>query len=283
MMYRKLELMTAFLLASPGAFAALANDPIGIYLESLATQVVAEGAQVSMFEESPGRIFAAQLSACEVHQDAVRDEKLSYSRRYDEATKARKCFESATVNLPFLFSARKDLQQIVAVTELTMKSLKEDESTAKNSAEFRGMKFGVGFGISVSGDDAIDQAVIVNGNILVESNKKTQPRLVLEFHNLSKCGGSSMDAKFGCGPFAAVSATSDDIVKGVGFGWMWGWRRSQQSGDDFSVGLGVMVDSGVKGLAKGFDEGNPPPTGETTVRFEEESDVSVMLMFTRSF
>lgn len=163
------------------------------------------------------------------------------------------------------------------------------ESVDTRAAEdFHGVKFGVGFGAAFGiGDDRVEAASIVNGLVQVSEDRTNEARVFLEFHSycpMKWCPCGQRKEGVACGPFATVAATSDNIVEGVGAGWMFGWRDSKPGANDgFSVAIGVMLDNDVQVLAPGFEEGQPPPNGETTVRFLTESKASAIVFFGRSF
>jgi hypothetical protein len=81
----------------------------------------------------------------------------------------------------------------------------------------------------------------------------------------------------------AVAATEDEVLSGVGIGLMYGRKSKAADTDGFSIGLGVILDGKVKDLADGFEENQPPPPGETQVRFEEKARWSALLFVTRTF
>jgi hypothetical protein len=65
---------------------------------------------------------------------------------------------------------------------------------------------------------------------------------------------------------------------------MYGWKTG--TGDDaqgWSIGVGVIADSGGKELGTGYVEGQPPPDGATTVFLKEETVASALIFFTRTF
>ena len=143
-----------------------------------------------------------------------------------------------------------------------------------------GLKWGLGFGWSVSKDDAVNDADIVNGVVREKSNLKQQPRIILEFHKYIGCNSTGTR---GCGPFVAVAASNDNILSGVGGGVMYGFKEKAGDSSGFSIGLGAMLDAKVKDLADGFVEGSAPPDGETSIRYVEESRWSLLLFATRTF
>jgi hypothetical protein len=153
--------------------------------------------------------------------------------------------------------------------------------------DFLGAKWGVGVGYSHGFRNIVDEAEIVDGVVRVRKDLTGQPRVILEFHNYIWCHGNrAMDKQVetGCGPFAAVASRDDKAVSGVAAGAMYGWKTG--TGADakgWSVGLGVIVDSSGKKLGEGYIEGEPPPTGATSVFLVDKSAVSGILFFTRTF
>ena len=169
-----------------------------------------------------------------------------------------------------------------ATAPLTDK-VKRDKQKADSEVDFLGLSWGLGFGFSFSSDDAIDDADIVDGVVRVKSNKKQQPRAILEFHKFLWCNEKMTIGTRGCGPFVAVAATQDDVLSGVGVGFMYGLKAKPSDSDGFSIGIGAILDGDVKDLADGFKKNQAPPGGETSVRYETESRWSALVFVTRTF
>ncbi len=257
------------------------SNPVVDFVDSLndvSAAVRADGAQQALSE-----LQLQRLQHCNSSYMKSVDSSEDYEARAAYSREARHCFKLASSDMALDISDRSVRNSFTGLANATLEQLDENELARKNDAEFRGMKLGLGFAVSISTDEAIEEAVISNGVIVAQKNKKLQPRLVLEFHQLRWCGGQGLNPTKGCGFFAAVSATDEEIVKGIGAGWMWGWRAPNEKANDFSIGLGVMVDSDVKDLADGFNEGQALPGDETEIRYETESRVSGIIMFTRSF
>jgi hypothetical protein len=106
---------------------------------------------------------------------------------------------------------------------------------------------------------------------------------VLEFHRYFWCNDDRKQLDRGCGPFVAVAASDEDVLAGIGIGFMYGRKSSPDDTEGFSVGIGVILDGNVKDLADGFKENAPPPGTETAVRFEEKSRWSALIIVTRTF
>jgi hypothetical protein len=156
----------------------------------------------------------------------------------------------------------------------------------KGEADFMGVAFGVGFGVSYAEDDVISEAEIgADGKVRAVKTDTQQPRVILESHYYGWCRTSACNqGKRGFGPFFGIVAKDEKLISGFALGAMYGWKDSATGKSaGFSAGLGAVLDSGVKSLAKGFEEGRPPPASETEVKYEEKSRWSALLFFTRTF
>lgn len=158
----------------------------------------------------------------------------------------------------------------------------------ENQKNFLGWSWGVGFGFGWADDDRVDQAQIVNNVVRVTKESSEQARLFLEYHWFPESWQKTLGKKENDsivraqGPFVAVSSRDDKVLSGVGIGWMIGFREKSKS-EGFGIAIGAILDNDVTDLADGFEDGQPPPNGETTIRTESKSRVSYVLFFTRSF
>lgn len=155
----------------------------------------------------------------------------------------------------------------------------------QGKANFLGLSFGVGVGISYSEDDVISEAQLGPGNVIIATKDDTTlPRVILESHYYDWCNSEACRAGTrGIGPYFGIVAKSDKLISAFSAGVMFGWKdttRGDQQG--FSIGIGALLDDDVKSLADGLEEGKPLPSGET-LRFEEKSRWSAILFFTRTF
>ena len=157
-------------------------------------------------------------------------------------------------------------------------------AAAQANVDYTSLTWGLGFGASQSFDDAIEKASIVNGIVRVEDDQTLRTRVLLEFHQYFWTGKTNKNLRWGTGPFLAIAAGTGDTVMGVGLGWMWGLKSADpQQSEGFSIGIGVLLDDDVKTLGAGFEENQPPPAGETAVRFEEKARPAAVLIVTRTF
>jgi len=216
------------------------------------------------------------------------DERLAWARSVKACLKASisTLQTTAAANPAALGPAVARQNEAAAV----LADVEERIDTIEGEKDFMGLKWGIGIGYSHGFDDIIDEAEIVDGVVRVKKDLTEQPRVIFEFHNYRWCHrkgrstGDDLPVKTGCGPFAAVATRDDKILSGVAAGWMYGWKTG--TGTDatgFSVGVGVIVDSGGKVLGEGFKDGEAPPPGATEVLLKEKAVASGVIFFTRTF
>lgn len=220
--------------------------------------------------------FALYGQNCSDFSIAIEDESLTIDERLEAAVQYENCIFIENAGTPQEMFFLKSTPPAIHAKN------KVDQLEGKKS--FLGQNFGIGFGISFYDDEIVDDADIINGVVVAKSKKKEEARVLLEFHALIACNNNRKSADFGCGPFAAIAAKDNDILGGVGLGWLWSWRnKSTNNGTGFSVGIGAIVDNDVKDLADGFKVGLEPPQGETSIRYTDETKVSYLLFISNSF
>jgi hypothetical protein len=149
-----------------------------------------------------------------------------------------------------------------------------------------GIKFGVGLAYSFNPTKQVTSADIINGVVRVKEENRARARVVLETHAFPFLLGKSN--RVGLGPFAAVQPGGDDLIQAIGGGIMIGFRkqpkaREDAGGESFNIGLGVWSDMKAQVLGDGFKANQPPPPGETLVRFKTRDRGSVLVMASFSF
>jgi hypothetical protein len=157
-------------------------------------------------------------------------------------------------------------------------------------------KFGGSVGLSVDrmGGDPVSDAEVVNGVVRAKTTASSRPRVLLEVHRpfitfsnhnrLVKNRGSRSittvnTAGWGIGPFVAVQSGGNSAIDGLAAGVMFSILRDSDTGADFNIGAGAMLDGKVKYLGDGIVDGKPLPAGETAVRFKEKAGWSFVLLF----
>jgi hypothetical protein len=221
---------------------------------------------------------------CESERTKATDREVKATARYQAATKYRQCIDAFAAVVVASSDSYEQMFARKAVTETLQEQAADVEARAKAEANFMNLGWGVGFGFSYGFDDAIEEAAVVDGVIRVTKDQRTQPRVVFEFHQYFGCGSGTQNGNRGCGPFLAVAADQDDLLSGVGLGFIYGWRsKNPTSQQGFSVGIGVILDADVTSLADGFEEGQPLPPGTTEILYEQKSRWSGLLYVTRTF
>ena len=226
----------------------------------------------------------ARINAnCGLEEYEKKSNSLTIDQRNIEIGRIVNCLREGQATMTTFADDLNTKSVVTAFSAPMIEKAEAKQKEAKSEADFMGLSWGIGFGFSYSLDEAIDDAEIVNGIVRVKSNKKEQPRLVFEFHKYFWCNNGRVDGTRGCGPFVAVSATQDEVLSGVGMGFMYGFKSKATDPDGFSIGFGGILDANVTDLADGFEANKPPPAGETTIRYETKSRWSYLLFATRTF
>ena len=221
-------------------------------------------------------INIAYCVGCDYLNEAAQDDRKTINERLEAARKYKSCLIREGVRSPQETSVVKSMSAV--------EQANSQIDGLEGKQKFLGQNFGIGFGVSFYNGKIVDDADVVNGVVVAKSEKREEARVLLEFHSLISCNDHGRKADFGCGPFAAIAAKDNDVLGGVGLGWLFSWRdKSANDGSGFSVGIGAIVDNKVKDLASGFKVGSAPPNGETAVRYTEKTNVSYLLFISNSF
>lgn len=167
----------------------------------------------------------------------------------------------------------------------------ERKNDKQGERNFAGINFGVGISLTFdTGDNArVKSADIVDGIVRVENEDNRIARVMLESHYFFIPQGrflkldSMPPTQWGVGPFVALQPGTEEIIEAVAIGIMVGFRRPDESGASWNVGIGYITDPNVQILGDGFVENQPPPGNETEVRFKETSQDGVVILFSFSF
>ena len=161
-----------------------------------------------------------------------------------------------------------------------------NEDKDRQQCDFHGLSWGAGISVTfdLGGLERINDAEVVAGVVRVNDEDDVRARIMLESHYFFTPGAKfGLEAgDWGHGPFVAIQPGTDDIVEAAALGWMVGFR---QGGSDrsFNIGLGIAVDPNVRTLGDGIERNQPLPVGETAVRYREEAQYGVVLLFSQSF
>ena len=177
----------------------------------------------------------------------------------------------------------------------------EDEADQKREAEryanreFLGIRFGIGFGMTMDPGppDRVDDAALVNGIVRVGKQANHRPRVLFETHYFWRLVSEATTVGFrgedvsvqaadiGIGPFAAIQGSDEELLESFAIGGMVGFKRDERS--SFNIGFGVALDPTVKVLGDGIRPNEPLPAGEETLRFKEEPRWSYLVLVSFSF
>jgi len=173
--------------------------------------------------------------------------------------------------------------QIREVMDVVTEAYRMAKARAESEDKFLGLSWGLGLGVSLGDDENVDEATIVNGVVRVTSDIKEQPRVLFEYHKLFWCNGGRTNGTRGCGPFIAASSNDRKVLSGVAMGAVYGVKTKETDAEGFVLGAGLVLDAKVKDLGDGFSANDPPPSGETAVRFRTRSRWSILIFATRTF
>ena len=169
------------------------------------------------------------------------------------------------------------------------------EAQEEANRNFLGLRFGVALGMTatISGDDRVEEAELVENIVRVKSTTNHRPRVLLETHyfwqwkaddatvNVAGRPVTIRQADIGVGPFVAIQTSGEDILEAFGMGVMWGFRREGSS--SFNIGAGFLLDPKVKMLGSDVVPNEPLPQGESEVRLEEKPRWGFLTLVSFSF
>ncbi len=170
----------------------------------------------------------------------------------------------------------------------------EADGEAKGQKEFAGLNFGAGISLTIDSgsNDRINGAQIVSNEqtgesvVRITDEENSVARVMLESHYFFQPATRIWNVKpgnWGVGPFVALQPGTDEIIEAVALGVMIGFKRPDETGTSWNIGIGVVVDPNVQILGDGFVENQAPPVGETQVRFKEKSQVGLLLIASFGF
>lgn len=173
-------------------------------------------------------------------------------------------------------------------------TLKKALNELDGRREFAGIGFGIAPSVVFGGSREVESAEIVTttppgggtptSTVRVKTSHQAVPSLLLETHYFFVPKYDDGKTQVGHGPFLSLEVGEDDVIGGLGFGYMVGWRSERgASSRSFNVGIGPFLDRDVQQLAHGFADGQTPPNGETQVAFRSEDEWRWVLMFSFSW
>ncbi len=185
------------------------------------------------------------------------------------------------------------------------RALLDDSGTPATATQLPLSFFGAGIGaISSTGDDRVESAEVVNNQIVVTEDDDLSLGPIMEAHALvftlnhlwalhddkgrvyvtreKPCQAAALFPTVAHGPFVALQLDSDQLVSALGVGWMVGFRM-KQSDSSLNVGLAYTLQSDVKTLADGFNEGQALPAGQTAIQYHTGRGSALALVVSFGF
>lgn len=142
--------------------------------------------------------------------------------------------------------------------------------------------FGVGlsFTVDTGSNDRVKSAELVNGIVRVTDEENGIPRFILEYHTFN---WELKKAGIGIGPFVALQTGDQEIINAVALGVMFGLKKGKTDKLSFNLGVGISADPNVQILGEGLNPNEALPDGETEIRFKEETQYGVMIVFSTAW
>lgn len=191
------------------------------------------------------------------------------------------------------FLAKTDAE-VAVMSEEDKRKKKQADDEAEGKKKFAGINFGVGISLTIDTgkNDRINKAEIVQSSPMVEPIVRvtdvdnTIARVMLESHYFFQPNARIWNVQpgnWGVGPFIALQPGTQEIIEAAAIGVMIGFKRPDESGNSWNIGIGVVVDPNVQILGDGFVENQAPPNGEMQVRFKEKSQVGIVILASFGF
>lgn len=187
------------------------------------------------------------------------------------------------------------------VSKDDVKKALDDALSEKAKTEFLGVNWGMSIGLTIGNDkdQRVEEAIIDSvGLVRVTKGVRSFPRIMLETHYFAEVSCWGICRSFGVGPFVAVQPGSAQAIAALGGGILFGLQRGDKK-SSFNLGIGWIVDNGIKTLAGGFTnneypeecrrnkadkESYKPGCGEITkIRYQEQTQDNWMILASFSF
>jgi hypothetical protein len=209
------------------------------------------------------------------------------------------------------FAEAKAAVDAAAATAATDVKVKTAEATFQEKLTGFGFAGGIA-AVFMNGEKEVANAQVNNGILNVDYKSDDRLGGILETHylfgDLTVFGGSGRKAA----KLAAIKSAieggqnlsvsdfapgimvgaelGENAIRSLGLGVIFSWRRIQVDSAGkltpklaFNIGIMALIEQNVKMLASGFEDGKPLPTGQTAVRFKEDSRTGFAVTFSAGF
>lgn len=164
-------------------------------------------------------------------------------------------------------------------------ALGESQKENDSVQNFSGLRFGLGVGISFLGEQ-IDKVEIIDSRIAITESRSNQARVILESHKFLWDGNMNKEkGQWGIGPFIAASLADNQgqgLLDAFGLGVMVGFRNGT-SNTSWNIGAGWFVDTQIKELRPGLEDGMETTITDSALLTREIDKEGLMILISGSW
>jgi hypothetical protein len=165
--------------------------------------------------------------------------------------------------------------------ETEKEKLLKERDELKSHLDMFGFNFGFGLmGSYYFGDKRVDTASVVNNKVQIEKGDNKTLGVVFETHNTL---WTLQKNKVYLGPFLGIQTTTVELLDSAILGIMIAFKYKNDEKGSFNIGLGFVYDPSVKVLADDFKVGEPIPTGESSIRTKEITQMGIGIIVSYGF
>lgn len=187
-------------------------------------------------------------------------------------------------------------EEPVSITGMKGGNTAQEEKVLDQSTSFAGLNFGVALALTYPFNRkqgrVKDAEVDANGYVRVTKETSREPKILLEAHYLFVSPNHA--GKWYCpsysicghGPFVAIEPGSQggNAISAYGLGWMLAFKKFKDQSDrsSWNIGLGYIVNTGVRVLGDGLKANEKLPAGDL-LRFKEVNQPGWMWLTSFTF
>lgn len=173
----------------------------------------------------------------------------------------------------------------------------KDQGNNKDGKDNPLTNFGVGIGAvfgGPGGGPVTDASIGADKRVHIDKQQNAEARLILEYHvwlatereppmlvqavhavfkdwDWFKKETWHTNVISGGLQFVVLTDTGNAKVDGFGGGYIMGVRKKGKEDQSWNLGIGAVLQNDYQQLGSGFTDGQPPPAGETAIRYKDRS------------